>query len=87
MSRVYEVLLERSAERELERLPADRFRQIITHIQALAEDPRPVGCRKIVGSASDWRIRVGVYRVVYEIDDGAREVRVMRVRRRPKAYR
>jgi len=87
MSRVYEVLLERSAERDLKRLPADRFRQIIPHIQALAEDPRPVGCRKIVGSASDWRIRVGAYRVVYEIDDGVREVRVMRVRRRPKAYR
>ena len=84
---MYEVLLERSAERDLKRIPADRFRQIIPHIQALAENPRPVGCRKIVGSASDWRIRVGTYRVVYEIDDGASKVRVMRVRQRPKAYR
>ncbi|MFW6162894.1 MAG: type II toxin-antitoxin system RelE family toxin [Planctomycetota bacterium] len=52
----------------------------------MAEQPRPSGCRKIRGSVSDWRVRVGAYRVVYEIDDEAREVRVMRVRRRPKAY-
>ena len=84
---VYEVLLERRVERELERLPAGAFGRVIQHLQRLAENPRPHGCRKLVGSQSDWRIRVGEYRVVYEIDDEAEVVRVMRVRRRKDIYR
>jgi mRNA interferase RelE/StbE len=84
---VYELYLERVAERDLRRLSAHGFRRIIRHIKALAENPRPPGCRKIIGSKSDWRIRVGDYRVVYEIDDKAKAVRVMRVRHRGEAYR
>jgi len=84
---VYTVRIERSAEREMDRLPNDRFDQIAARIRALAADPRPPGCRKIVGSRNDWRIRVGPYRVVYEIDDQAREVRVNRVRSRAQVYR
>lgn len=84
---MYTVYIERSAEREMDRLPADRFEQIASHIRALAATPRPPGCRKIVGSVSDWRIRVGAFRVVYEIDDRAKAVRVTRVRPRPHAYR
>jgi mRNA interferase RelE/StbE len=74
---VYEVRLERAAE---------EFRQIVAAIKALANDPRPLRCRKISDSQHDWRIRVGTFRVVYEIDDKAKIVRVMRVRRRAKAY-
>ncbi len=84
---MYEVFLERSAERDLRRLTPEVFHQVFAIIRALAEDPRPPGCRKIVGSASDWRVRVGSWRVIYEIDDEAREVRVMRVRHRREAYR
>ena len=84
---MYEIHIERSAERELDRLPADRFEQIASHIRALAANPRPPGCRKIVGSVSDWRIRVGTYRVVYEIDDRAKTLKVTRVRLRKHAYR
>jgi len=53
----------------------------------LADNPRPYGCRKLTGSDRDWRIRVGDYRIVYEIDDQVREVRVMRIRHRREAYR
>jgi len=56
---VYEVLLERSAERDIRRLTAQVFQRIIPHIKALAEDPKPPGCRKIAGSKNDWRIRIG----------------------------
>jgi len=84
---VYEVHLERAAERDLRRLPPELFHRIIARIRALAENPRPPGCRKIVGSASDWRIRVGDYRVVYEIDEQANAVKVFRVRHRREAYR
>ncbi|MCJ7674056.1 MAG: type II toxin-antitoxin system RelE/ParE family toxin [Sedimentisphaerales bacterium] len=84
---MYEVYLERAAERDLRRLSADYFRRIIRQIKALSERPRPVGCRKITGSKNDWRIRIGDYRVIYEIDDRAKVVRVMRVRHRREVYR
>ena len=84
---MFEVYLERTAERDLGRLSEDYFQRIIPHIKALAEDPRPAGCRKIVGSKRDWRIVIGDYRVFYEIDRKARAVRVMRVRHRREVYR
>jgi mRNA interferase RelE/StbE len=68
---VYEVILERSAENDLKRLPTSVFHRIIAQIKPLAENPRPSGCRKITGSKNDWRIRIGDYRVIYEIDEKA----------------
>jgi len=84
---VYEVYLERAAEQDLRQLSAKDFHRIIRHIETLAEDPRPSGCRKIIGSKSDWRIRIGSYRVIYEIDEKEKAVRVMRVRHRREVYR
>ena len=84
---MYEVYLERAAERDLKRLPAEIFHRIIPRIQGLADNPRPLGCRKLTGSVSDWRIRVGDYRVVYEIDETENVVRIFRVRHRREAYR
>ena len=84
---MYEVYLEGAAERDLRKLPAETFHRIIPRIQALADNPRPPGCRKLSGSESDWRIRIGDYRVIYEIDDAEQTVRVFRVRHRREAYR
>ena len=61
---MYEVLLAQQAERDLKRLPADVFHRIIPQIEALANDPRPVGSRKLALSKRDHRIRVGEYRVI-----------------------
>lgn len=87
MKRVYQVLLERLAERDLRRLADDMHDRVIEAIQSLADDPRPPGCRKLAGTKDDWRIRVGDYRVVYEIADVVRIVRVHRVRHRRDVYR
>jgi mRNA interferase RelE/StbE len=84
---MYRLLLERGAEKDLARLSAENHDRVIAAIQALATNPRPPGCRKLAGSKNDWRIRVGDYRVVYEIADAAREVRVNRVRHRREVYR
>ena len=84
---VYRVLLERGAEKDLGRLSSEFHCRVITAIQALATNPRPSGCRKLAGSKQDWRIRVGEYRVIYEIADEIRVVRVNRVRHRGGAYR
>ena len=84
---MYEILLERRAERDLRRFPADVFQRVIAAIEALADDPRPDSCRKLKGSDNDWRNRIGDYRVLYEIDGENQIVRVMRVRHRRDAYR
>ena len=84
---VYRVLLERGAENHLARLSSGIHDRVIASIQALATNPRPPGCRKLAGSKHDRRIRVGDYRVVYEIADEIRVVRVNRVRHRREVYR
>jgi len=84
---MYEVYLERAAERDLRRLSVEDFHRIIPQVRAMAENPRPPGCRKIAGSKNGWRIRIGDYRVIYEIDEKTKAVRVMRVRHRREVYR
>jgi len=84
---MYRVLLERAAEKDLSRLSSEIHDRVIAAIRALANNPRPPGCRKLAGSKNDWRIRVGDYRVVYEIADAIRVVRVNRVRHRREVYR
>lgn len=82
----YAVLIEKTAERDLKKLSREVFNRIIPHIVALGDNPRPPGCKKLEGEANHWRIRVGDYRVIYEIDDSAPAVRVWRVRHRSGAY-
>jgi mRNA interferase RelE/StbE len=84
---VYEVYIEKTAENDLKRLPTSTFDRIIPQIRALAQNPRPSGCRKLTGSKNDWRIRIGDYRVLYEIDEKAKALRIMRVRHRREVYR
>jgi mRNA interferase RelE/StbE len=84
---MYRVLLERAAERDLVRLSSEIHDRVIAAIQGLARNPRRSGCRKLAGSKNDWRIRVGDYRVIYEIADEIRVVRINRVRHRREVYR
>jgi len=84
---VYEVYVEKNAENDFKRLPTIIFHRIIPQIKALAENPRPSGCRKLTGSKNDWRIRIGDYRVLYEVDEKSKTVRIMRVRHRREVYR
>ena len=84
---MHDVLLERAAERDLKALPRAVCDRIITQLKALAHNPRPAGCRKIVGSQNDWRVRIGDYRIVYEVDNKANTVRIMRIRHRREVYR
>jgi mRNA interferase RelE/StbE len=84
---VYEILLERRAEKDLKKLPSELFQRIIVKIRSLSENPKLQGSRKITGSKSDWRIRIGDYRAIYEIDEKEKRVKIMRIRHRREAYR
>jgi len=84
---VHELYVGSAAERDLKRLSPEDFKRVTRVIKRLAQDPRPAGCRKISGSTNDYRIRVSNLRVIYELDDVERAVRIMRVRQRDVAYR
>lgn len=82
----YRLFLLPRAQKELARLPTDAYERIRTAIRALAEEPRPPGCRKLSGR-DGWRIRVGDYRVLYEIEDASKVVTVLQVGHRRDVYR
>jgi mRNA interferase RelE/StbE len=82
----YELLIKRSAAKELETLPPTDRRRIAAKIQHLSTEPRPVGAEKLSGEEK-YRIRQGDYRVLYEIDDPAKTVTVVRIGHRGDVYR
>ena len=83
----YSVTFARSARKELERLSSQEVGRIFAKIETLVKDPRPKGCRKLVGESNLWRIRVGNYRVIYSIDDRNKTVDIVQVRHRSDVYR
>jgi mRNA interferase RelE/StbE len=83
---VYRLVIKRPAERDLRRLPQPLFRRINQAILALADDPRPSGTRQLKGALDGWRLRVGHYRIVFQVDDTARIVTIIRVRHRRDVY-
>ncbi|HVT38652.1 MAG TPA: type II toxin-antitoxin system RelE/ParE family toxin [Gemmatimonadaceae bacterium] len=82
----YTVRFVRSARRDLERLDDAILNRIFPRIEALAETPRPTGCRKLRGSRDLWRIRIGVHRVIYQVDDTARVVEIRAAGDRKDVY-
>jgi mRNA interferase RelE/StbE len=84
---MHEVRLERAAEKDLRRLDDQTHDRVVKQIVALGKEPRPPSSKKLSGTTNDWRIRVGDYRVLYEIADSIRVVRVYRVRHRREVYR
>ncbi|GIK44041.1 MAG: translation repressor RelE [Chloroflexota bacterium] len=84
----YRVLYVRSAKRELDKLPRDIAAKIAEAVVHLKDDPRPIGSIKLKGtSVGDYRLRVGDYRVIYDVDDEAKAVIVVRVQHRREVYR
>ncbi|MFH0981238.1 MAG: type II toxin-antitoxin system RelE/ParE family toxin [Planctomycetota bacterium] len=82
----YTVLINRSAEKEMDRLPGKTFERVAQAILRLERDPRPPGARKLRG-AEEYRLRVGPYRILYSVDDRERVVVVSAVGHRRDVYR
>jgi len=81
----YEVLASRAAARDIKRLPPETKPRIRVAISALGEDPR--GRAEKLAAEDAYRVRVGDYRIVFRVDDSAREVLVARVKHRRDVYR
>ena len=82
----YSLEITTTAQKELDSIDDPLFDRIDRKILALADDPRPVGSKKLKGFRDSWRIRVGDWRVVYVLDDAAKLVTVTRVAHRREVY-
>ena len=82
----YKLLFKKSVAKDLKALPKKDVQRLIVRIDALAENPRAVGCKKLSGQEF-YRARVGVYRIIYEIIDNQLIVHIIRVAHRSRSYR
>ncbi len=82
----YRVLLSLRGRRETRRLDRQIMARIAKAIDSLAENPRPPGCLKVKTKEGYWRIRVGDWRIGYEIDDEKREVTIITIGHRREFY-
>lgn len=83
----YSIELTSAALRALKKLPADVRQRVADMIDALADDPRPAGVRKLSGSDDVYRMRTGDYRILYQIADKALVVLVVHLGHRRDVYR
>lgn len=83
----YSIVLSPAARKSLERLPAEIAARIITKIFTLAENPRPSGVVALQGVKGELRLRVGDYRIIYQVKDESKVVRVVKIGHRSEIYR
>ncbi len=83
----YEIRFSKESSKTLDSLEVKLALRIMDAVKKLASTPKPPGCRKIVGSDKDYRIRVGDYRVIYQIRSTVLIVFVIRIGHRKDIYR
>ena len=82
----YAIDIRRSAQKRLSKINRQDQDRIISAIEALSDNPRPDGCKKLSGRPA-WRIRIGSYRVIYEIEDEKLIVLVVHIGHRKDIYK
>ena len=83
----YDILIKKSAKKDLEILPKKERKTIYKRIENLAKDPLPRGCKQLRGLKNLYRLRFGNYRIVYQIDNNELAIVVIRVGNRRNVYR
>lgn len=82
----YQIEWRNSTRREIRRIDRSMIPRILEAVESLANEPRPIGCKKMQGSECAYRIRIGNYRVIYEIFDDKVIIEVIRVGHRRDIY-
>jgi mRNA interferase RelE/StbE len=82
----YRVNFTTAAARQVRKVPRPMRGRIIDSIEDLADDPRPHGAKKLVGEQTSWRIRIGDYRMIYDVFDSELTVTVVRAAHRREVY-
>jgi mRNA interferase RelE/StbE len=83
----YRIQVSATAERQLKRLSKADQRRVVAVVNNLADEPRPRGCRKLRGYDDVYRVRVGVLRIIYAVEDDCLLVLVLKVGHRKAVYR
>ena len=83
----YTVIIKKSAQKQITAIPGIYIPAIEKSILALANNPRPAGCKKLAGSKNIYRVRVGIFRIVYEVHDKIVTVFIFDVDHRKQVYR
>lgn len=83
----YEVVLHREVTKALKKMPGHVQRRVSAHLKGFREDPRPHGYEPLTGYTDMYRVRVGQYRILYEIHDDTVTVYVLSVSPRGSAYK
>ncbi|TWH76636.1 mRNA interferase RelE/StbE [Azomonas agilis] len=81
----YKILFKKSVAKDLRSIPSTDVKKILARIEALAADPRAEGCIKLTG-AEKYRVRQGMYRIIYEIRDAELVISVIKVGHRSSVY-
>lgn len=83
----YEVTFTTAAAKQISRLPQSTRQRILDVIESLGTDPRPPGSTKLVGERTAWRVRIGDYRVIYDLVESELTIIVVRAGHRRDVYR
>ena len=83
----YEIILQPSVEKDLRKLSAENSDRVINRIEILAGDPFPAQSIKLKGTEGLYRLRVGDYRIIYEVDSASNSILIHYVRHRREVYR
>jgi len=84
---MYEIKIKPSALKEFKKLSDDIKGQIRSKVEQLREEPRHSGVSKLTGRNDVYRMRAGIYRVLFQVDADEHIVRILSVRKRNKAYK
>ena len=83
----FQVHIPRRVEKELLELPSDVHASVRKTLEELRADSRPPGCKKLKGRLQCWRVRVGAYRILYDIDTHQHALIILKVGPRKDVYR
>jgi mRNA interferase RelE/StbE len=84
---MYNVVLKKSAEKDLGKISSIYYNSVVAHIKGLAENPRPFGYIRLSVSKNAYRIRVGAYRIIYSIEDDILTIEVIKIDHRSSVYK
>ncbi len=84
---MFQVFIAKTAEKQLKKLPMEIQRKVAAVIVSFAVDPHPYGSKKLSGTISTFRVRVGKYRIIYDVDKSTVTITVLKLGHRSEIYR
>jgi len=82
----YNIIIKKSVYKDVENIPKNVLQTIFSDIKILETDPRNINVKKIKGSLNDYRLRSGLYRIIYKIYEKEKTIEIYRIRHRKDAY-